>query len=273
MTVYEQIVQFYESYRGVKCVYGKSVSGRELYAIHTGSLSGAQGISQYGIHGREWITGLLSLYHIRRGVPYGGVWILPLTNPDGATLSQCGASSVSEDRREKLIKINGGNDFSHWKANANAVDLNVNFDARWGKGAQNVKQESFANYVGTAPFSESESAALRDFTLKIAPRYTVSWHTKGEEIYWEFHQPVARRMRDKQLAQALSKSTGYPLVTVKNSVGGYKDWCIEKLRIPSFTVEVGRDALAHPLGENVLPEIVASVADALSALSRVLERK
>ncbi len=268
MNVYDEVSAFYRAYRGQKCVYGRSVEGRDLYAMYIGSSEGAQGISQYAIHAREWVTALLALRHIQRGVERGGFWILPLANPDGALLSEIGAAAVSPARRKFLISVNGGEDFSLWKANANAVDLNVNFDARWGTGAENVRVPSPQGYIGRAPFSEPETRCLCAFTLRVCPNYTVSWHTKGEEIYWEFHTPRRARLRDLSLARALSASTGYPLASVKRSAGGYKDWCIERLKIPAFTVEAGADSHSHPLRRDALGELSAAALDALADLAK-----
>lgn len=248
MNVYEEVRAFYEGYRGEKRIIGTSVEGRNLYAMHIGSMHGKQGIAQYAIHGREWITGLIALYHVRRGLPRGGTWVLPLMNPDGALISEIGGKPL-------------------WKANARGVDLNVNFDARWGTGASNIRYPAPENYIGEAPFSEPETQALRDFTKEIRPAFTVSFHTKGREIYWEFHQPLWRKLRDRRLAQKLSESTGYPLVKVKNSAGGYKDWCIQELKIPAFTVEVGSDDLSHPIGRESLPALLGSTLNALVALN------
>lgn len=254
MEIYSEISSFYESFRGEKRIFGKSAEGRNLYAFHIGTHSGAQILSQYAIHGREWVTSLLALEHIGRGVQKGGAWILPLTNPDGAQIC-CRAETKGA---------------ALWKANARGVDLNVNFDARWGTGAQNTTFRGAENCIGDAPFSEPETRALRDFTLEQKPQLTLSWHTKGEEIYWEFHQPPARRLRDGRLAKILARSTGYPLVSVKNSAGGYKDWCIEKLKIPAFTIEVGPNALPHPLTEAALKDILSHGLNALSDLADAL---
>ncbi len=272
MDLYERVQEEYRRHRGEKTVYGTSAEGRPLFAMHIGSLAGPQGISQYAIHGREWATGLIGLYHVQRGVPCGGIWILPLSNPDGAMLSLEGAGSVSRERRNFLTDVNGGTDFSLWKANARAVDLNVNFDARWGTGARNVRTPAPENYIGPTPRSEPETRALIAFTERIRPDFTVSWHTKGEEIYWEFHQPLAARPRDRRLASALSKSTGYPLKRVRNSAGGYKDWCISALGIPAFTVEAGADRLSHPLTEEALPALLPRTLDALCDLVRAAVR-
>ena len=57
------------------------------------------------------------------------------------------------------------------------------------------------------------------------------------------------------MAKEVSFVTGYPLVTATSSAGGYKDWCIEKLEIPSLTIEVGGDELSHPIGKEHLDKI------------------
>ncbi len=268
MGVFEEVSAFFESYRGDKLVYGRSELGRPLYAIRVGK-GDAVGISQYSIHAREWVTSLLGLEHIRRGVTKGSVWFLPCTDPDGVLLATEGLSSVPEEDRAFLKKINIYDGFSLWKANAKGVDLNVNFPARWGKGAQNRFAAGPESYVGEFPLCAKESRALYDFTLRVQPRFTVSWHTKGEEIYWSFHQPPLRRMRDKKIAHMLQKTTGYPLKEAPNSVGGYKDWCIETLKIPAFTVEVGRGELTHPLGREALADILQKNIDAVARLTEV----
>ena len=268
MDVYEEVTEFYESYAGEKLVFGHSAEGRALYALFLGKHERPVGISQYAIHGREYITAALALEHIRRGVKRGGVWVLPLVNPDGALLSEKGISTVSAPwRREFLLRVNGSEDFSLWKANADAVDLNVNFSARWGTGKSNLTRPAPENYIGSSPFCAPESLALKDFTYRVRPDYTVSWHTKGEEIYWSFHQPFLRAARDKRLAKVLSASTGYPLREAKHSAGGYKDWCVETLKTPAFTVEIGRDEWEHPLGRERLLELTEKCGGALNALS------
>ncbi len=267
MDIYQQLSRFYHTTNLSKRIVGKSVLGRNIYAFKVGTGSPV-GIAQYAVHGREYITAKLALRHLEVGVK-GTLWVLPLTNPDGALLSQIGINSVKNSVwKQKLLAINGSDNFSLWKANARGVDLNVNFDAEWGKGKQNVYQPSRESYVGKKPFSEPETRALKKFTLQITPDYTVSYHTKGEEIYWYFYQSMRTCPRDKRLAIVLSQATSYPLSYAKGSVGGYKDWCIQTLKIPSFTIEVGADTHAHPLGENALLEIIEKNEYALYELSK-----
>ena len=268
VNVYQDIEAFYREFRGEKRIIGKSAEGRDLFALLVGTHTRPVGIATYAMHAREWVTAYLAMQHVRRGLVTGAVWVVPLVNPDGALLVQEGAEAVRGEERERLCAMNGGTDFSLWKANARGVDLNVNWDAKWGTGAQNVRQPAPANYIGSVPCSEPETRALRDFTLQVRPDFTLSYHTKGEVIYWHFHQPPLRKRRDRRLAEVLSRVTGYPLAEAKGSAGGYKDWCVEKLKIPAFTVEAGRDELSHPLGFSALPDILEKNLDVLVTLTR-----
>jgi hypothetical protein len=146
-------------------------------------------------------------------------------------------------------------DFSLWKASARAADLNCNFPARWGMGAENVKEPAAESWPGPYPASEPETRALIDFTLKVRPKITISYHSKGREIYWRFHQAEPALSRDRRLAEALASATGYRLIDGdRNSAGGYKDWCVETLKIPAFTIEIADDRHAHPVPYSALPE-------------------
>lgn len=219
--IFEEVKGFYKGYGGKKCVIGYSFNGKEIFAMHVGSLTGRQFISTYAIHAREWITARLALRHIRTGVGGGG-WIIPLVNPDGAEISQT--------------------KYPLWKANARGVDLNCNFDADWGSGRLNTRIRGGENCIGDYPFSEAETTALKNFTLKIKPYVTLSFHTKGEEIYWEYGG-----RGDKRGAEILSDACGYPHKIIYGSAGGYKDWCISRLDIPAYTVECGSDENTHPI--------------------------
>ena len=272
MDIYQTITKFYDEVKTEKRSIGNSLAGRNLYAVKIGDGSPV-GIVQYAIHGREFITAKLALEHYRQSVGVGSCWILPLMNPDGALLSEIGLDSVEDiEDKEKLLTLNKGNkNFSLWKANLRGVDLNVNFDAKWGKGDKNVKTAGIENCIGEKPFSEPETLALKRFTLMIKPDYTVSYHTKGEEIYWYFGQPIRDCARDKELALTLSEATGYALAYAKGSAGGYKDWCIQKLKIPSFTIEAGNDELCHPIQENGLSDIMERNRFVLRKLSEKMK--
>ena len=267
MDIYQKITSAYEKYPYEKRIIGNSLFQRNIYAFKVGD-GLPVGICQYAMHGREYITAELALIHLKKGVFKGSLWIIPLVNPDGALLSQIGITSAPEIDRKSLLSINGGDDFSLWKANGRGVDINVNFDAKWGKGVKNIAYPASENHIGAYPFSEKETISLRRFTEEILPNYTVSYHTKGEEIYWYFSQSTRTCLRDRRLGETLARATGYPLRQIQGSVGGYKDWCIQTLKIPAFTVEAGKDTFSHPLGERALKDIVKKNKNALYLLSK-----
>lgn len=269
MSVFSDVEKAYNRYKGCKEIIGRTGQNRPIYAFKVGH-GCPVGIVQAGIHAREWITAYLVLEQILFGLAQGTAYFIPLSNPDGAVLATEGLSKAvcGEYQKRLLLSANGsdGTDFSLWKANASAVDLNVNFDACWGKGLYNVKFPASQNYIGTSPCSENETKALVAFTKKTCPNYTISYHTQGEEIYWQFHQPLLRCTRDKKYACILSCLTGYPLKSTKNSSGGYKDWCIQKLKIPAFTIEVGSGK--HPIGFDQLDGIIGKNLSSVSEFSK-----
>ena len=179
-----------------------------------------------------------------------------MANPDGVELQSGGLDKFPKRWRKKLVLMNGGTkDFSRWKANACGVDLNNNFDARWGTNKHSLFPSS-QGFVGLKPFSEKESKAISKYTKKKNPFITISYHTKGEEIYFNFFQDKKCLDRDELIAKRFASSTGYKIRNVeKLSSGGYKDWCVEKLKIPALTLELGSDDLSHPISKENLASI------------------
>ena len=249
----EEVAEF--SRRGVETgEIGKSVLGRSIPYVFIGDKTKPCLIVQGAIHAREHITALLVVCQAKYLLKnshlklLGGVYFLPMTNPDGVKLCQEGVGFLKNKQlKSNLIAINRGKtDFSLWKANVNGVDLNTNFDACWGEGERNVFCKASENYVGKQPFCEPESQALRDFTLQVSPVCTLSYHAKGEQIFWRFCQDQESLAVHRRLAEGLANQTGYQLVSGEGSCGGYKDWCIQTLKIPAFTLEVGNDKFSHP---------------------------
>lgn len=258
---------------------GKSVLGKDILATHLGSYDGEQIIIQGGIHAREYISTLLMIEQAKYlnatgGIKTGGIYFIFLTNPDGAEIVLNGIDSVPcEITKQYLTLANGSNNFSQYKANINLVDLNTNFDADWGSGSQNVRCPSPESFIGFYPNSEREVNNLINFTLKNKPSLTISYHSKGEVIYYGFNgQSQADINRDRQIGLHLSNLTGYPLYFTENSSGGYKDWCIRTLKIPSYTIEIGREELNHPITEDYLVEIFEQNKDVpLTALNLAIQ--
>lgn len=258
---------------------GKSVLGKNILATHIGSYDGVQIIIQGGIHAREYISTLLMIEQARYlyatdSIKTGGIYFIFLTNPDGAQIVLDGINSVPCDiTKQYLTLANNGFDFSQYKANINLVDLNTNFDADWGSGSQNVLCPNTQNFIGFYPESEREVQNLINFTNQIKPSLTISYHSKGEVIYYGFTGESEQDVeRDRSIGQQLADLTGYNLEFTELSSGGYKDWCIQKLKIPAYTIEIGDVNIPHPIGEEFLPEIFEQNKDVpLLALNLAIE--
>ena len=168
-----------------------------------------------------------------RFLPKNTLHFIPLVNPDGV-------DSVLEGK----LPID-------WKANINGVDLNSNYPAGWEK-AKIIKEKLGYNkpgpkgYPGTFPLSEPESRALVDYTLFHDFKFTLSFHTQGEEIYWRYSNCLPEG--SEEMANQFSRASGYTCEDApdESSHAGYKDWFIESFNKPGFTIECG-------LGENPLP--------------------
>ncbi|MDR2201722.1 MAG: hypothetical protein LBP26_03010 [Clostridiales bacterium] len=247
---------------GIKTgVVGRSGLGRPIPYARFGSRGGRRVIVTAGIHAREHVSSLLvsrqmsalaaAADRFAAALKSGGIYFVPMLNPDGNLLVYGGADTVPDALKKPLIALNGGSDdFSLWKADCAGVDLNTNFDARWGTGAQNVFAPAPANYVGTAPFDRPETRILRDFTLKVDPAATISYHALGREIYWRFGQSGAALERDRRIAEFVNAVLRYDLIDGGDgfsSAGGYKDWCVSVLKIPSLTIELVPKNYSHPL--------------------------
>ena len=224
---------------------------------------------QAAIHAREGATTPVVLKMMENYSGGVGVWCLPMVDPDGVELCRLGLESVSdEEKRRFLLDVNGGSeDFSLWKANLNAVDLNVNFPAKWGTGTQNVTCPAPGNYIGSYPLSEPESRALHDFSLKIQPSITLSYHAKGELIYKGFEgvDPYPR------LAEEVGAATGYGVYESAGSAGGYKDWFVTTSYLPGLTIEVGESGLSYERLFEQTESIYARNAQVLDICARFVQ--
>lgn len=260
---YKELLEKLDNYKNefrIKEI-GKTQFKRKIFAVERIlNENFATAIFVGAIHAREYITSDLICKFIDEGllknVSKFNLSFIIMANPDGVELACNGLESVPEKYQKRLFKINNNsNDFSLWKANGRAVDLNNNFDAKF-KSNINSKTFSSAGYAGKQPESELETKAIVKYLKQIKPFIVLCYHSKGEEIYYNFFQDEARLERDKIIAKRFAKSTGYIIKNLESvSCGGLKDYVVKKLKIPSLTIEVGSDELSHPIKLKNLNEI------------------
>ena len=260
---------------------GQSLLGREIPCLRIGE--GKKSIIYVGTtHACEHITASLLLRFAadlcecsRSGgkvyglsIPYvlsaRSVYILPMLNVDGVELCLHGTDSAGP-LAERILKMNGHGDFSAWKANARGVDLNHNFSAGFAEYKQYERQADICAgsgfYSGESPESEPESGALCSLIRSGDFRMLLSFHTQGEQVFYDFDgytPPMGRAV-----GQALCRMCGYSLCTPEGGAvyGGLKDWFITEFGRPGYTFECGRGQ--NPLPHTSLPGIYADLRRAL----------
>lgn len=252
---------------------GKSVLGKNIYQIAIGR--GRNNLTYNGSHhASEWITTPLlmkfieefsknitlgtNMYGFNPSYIYDSatVRIIPMVNPDGVNLEIKGLTSENQQYHNSLILWNKeSRDFTRWNANIRGVDINHNYNAAWNiskaqEPTYGIYGPGPTRYSGPYPESEPETRAMVSFTRSHNFRLVIAFHSQGEVIYWDFMNkapgeslPIARRF---------AAISGYDVAGIAPgaaSVGGYKDWFIDKFAKPGFTVEVGRGVNPLPLSQ------------------------
>lgn len=253
-------------------IMGYSTLNQPIYGVHLGSYEGKQILIEGGIHAREYPASMVVIdiiNYLSTQELNGGVYAIPLTNPDGARIVLDGLDWIKcQKLKDYISNVNNNTlDFSTWKANAMTVDLNVNFDALWGEGSQNVFCPSPENFVGFYPNSEREVRELIDFTYRVQPNLTLSFHTKGEVIYYGFETLSSTQLeRDRNIANYIATINGYTPTKTEYSVGGYSDWVSEYLGVPAFTIEIAPVSAPTPIPIQYVPEAFEKNKDLPSKL-------
>lgn len=248
---------------------GHSVLGKELVAIKIGS-----GIKHLGVnashHANEWITTPIVMkflediclgYYFSSGS--GGInfeelfrkvtlTIIPMVNPDGVDLVT-GLISPESVIYQEVNELSLVPNFPlNWKANIRGVDINVNYPAGWleareAKKSQGIVGPGPRDYVGPVPLSEPETVAMASYSINNRFDMTLSYHTQGEVIFWDFLQMAPPE--SYEIGQILSKASGYGLSVIEGSYAGYKDWFIQTFYAPGYTVEAGRGVNPLPISD------------------------
>lgn len=260
-------------------VGGKSWDNRNLYVLTLGNPNAKKTvIVQASIHGREYMTAQLVMKQVEfycrnyytgtyKGTYFSELFekvcfkIVPMSNPDGVSISQFGASAIRNAKLRANIqrmcrKYGRGSRsyYTRWKANARGIDLNRNFDQYWKLLSTSIHAPCASGFKGYSPVSEKESKLLVRLANKEKPSAVLSYHAMGQIIYWNFGQRGALRTKELQLLNVVRGQTGYRPVGgafSRHHSTGYGDWIAVSKKTPTTTIEIG--SVACPLPSSQFP--------------------
>jgi len=250
---------------------GESILGKSIPLVTLGDPEAEKGVMYIGAHhGMEWITSVLLLRFINEYCEYlkAGrqmygqsmtylarsrfIAVVPMLNPDGVDLQICGIPDNCP-MADRLVRMNGGDDFSSWQANIRGVDLNHNYAAGFEEyktleNEMGLLGGAPGKFSGEYPESEPETASLCSYLrYNDGIKMLLTLHSQGEEIFCgDGSAPGCLK-----IGRMISRMCGYRLSTPEGTAayGGLTDWYIRELSKPAFTLECGKGTNPLPLTE------------------------
>lgn len=280
-----ELVDYGDSYSkmvgGVSVAGGYELAGYDLLAfrITNEAIAGPKPVLvlMAGIHAREIATPEIAMrfadwltQNYERDadatwlVDQHEIWVLPTVNPDGHWYVELGTQAGDGDEPWLWRKNGHAYGTAAWPPTVldhYGVDLNRNFDFRWG--TQGVEWYSGSQtYPGPEAASEPETQALQQllgniFSAEQGPQDSepasgaaggifISLHQHGELVLWPWWDTDAAAPDGSGLEAIGRKFASYNgyiagpgAATLYYASGTADDWTYGTLGVPSFTFEMG----------------------------------
>ena len=267
--IYEHLIDLstnYPSLVGDIQVIGSSLEGRDIWAI---KLSDNVDIDEdepevlyTGLHHAREPMSYMNLFYFMywlvenyntdleaKGIlDNRELWFIPAVNPDGLIYNQSIAPNGGGMQRKNTRETcPSSNDWTDW----NGIDLNRNYSYNWafddfGSNPNPCSQ----TYRGSAPFSEPETQAIRDFVDSHDFPIAFNYHSYGNLLIHPFghlageYPPEQDLEVFRALAEEMTRFNGYQIgtgiETVGYTVNGEAcDWMYGEHGIFSYTPEIG----------------------------------
>lgn len=258
----DSLIAAYPTIVSAKLSIGQTLEGRDIWAVKISDNPGTdedepEVLYTACIHAREVITPEILLNFMDHLTQNYGVdpaitelvdnrelWFVTVVNPDGYRYNEIN-NPFGGGMWRKNRHNNGDGSYG--------IDLNRNYGYQWGYDDEGSSPSTGSEtYRGTAPFSELETQALRDFS--IARNFTASlyFHSHANLILWPWgYDQITTPDNDlfAALGDSIAPMTGYtpgPIWTLYVVNGGSDDWNYgeQTLKAKTFaiTIEAGTDS-------------------------------
>ena len=277
---------------------GYTVDGRRIYCAVLGTGRGSrQIVVDVGAHAEEYLNPAAVMADVEFTLrqyddPVSGgrtpreiladtdVYLFPMLNPDGVTISQSGLTNLQPETAERLRGIYEAeyaagrteatlDDYlKGWKANANGVDINRNaLFSRTGRDYDTgVRAPASEEFPGNRAAPEAETATyLRLLDRLRNPVAVLSIHSQGSLIYWICGQNETDLTAARRLTEIAESVTGYYAEPEDSFVGALADWAMLEKHIPAVTIETGLGGSPLPLTQQ--PEIAERLSGLILAVA------
>lgn len=202
-----------------RVVVGTTVQGREIVALRVTKDAntvpqGTRPTVLYNAlqHAREWIAVEVNRRLMRHMVEgYGQdpkvtglvdsieLWFIVVANPDGYQ------HTFTDGQRLWRKNLRDNNGDGQITGNADGVDINRNFEARWNYDIEGSSGGAGGQtYRGPSAASEPETQALQDLTERMHFRYLINYHSAAELLLYPDGWQDQTRVADDPIFSALA---------------------------------------------------------------------
>ena len=184
-------------------------------------------------------------FNVKNIIDKVDIYFVPVVNPDGLNIVHNGLEISKNYEKLKDMKV-WGEDHTYWKANANGIDLNKNFDdGNWEvrtcvPGTDVPCSDRFKGYE---PNSEPEVQALVNFCNERNLTLMVTYHCSGNCTFWADSGTHGMfNGLDEKIMDELNKKYIYRKTKISQDPKiygcGFENWFRAKKRRPAFCIEL-----------------------------------
>lgn len=184
-------------------------------------------------------------FNVKKIIDSVDLYFVPVANPDGLNIVHHGIESSANYELLKNMTI-WGEDHTYWKANANGVDINKNFDdGNWDLRTcvPGTEIPCSDRFKGFKPNSEPETVAMVNFCNKYNFTLMVTYHCSGNCTFWADSGTHGMfNGLDEKIMDELNKKYIYRKTKISMDPKiygcGFENWFRARMKRPAFCIEL-----------------------------------